>query len=148
MNDVSWFFLSMKRRMCFFFNNGRYTVDAELELIKLVCCGSKKQEIHCLSKKIMKFTTDLYISSTIPGNYLLNGRLDFQGTGFGFQQLWVSKPHLTPYPARNFHRPYDQGLFTILKGSNHLLRMVMEPKYYAEKVMGHSNHQLRIWLDA
>ena len=24
----------------------------------------------------------------------------------------------------------------------------MEPKYYAEKVIGHPNHQLRIWLDA
>ena len=30
----------------------------------------------------------------------------------------------------------------------HLLRMVMEPKYYAEDVIGHPNHQLRIWLDA
>ena len=30
----------------------------------------------------------------------------------------------------------------------HLLRMVMEPKYYAEKVIGHPNHYLRIWLDA
>ena len=24
------------------------------------------------------------------------------------------------------------------------LKMVMEPKYYAEKVIGHPNHQLRI----
>ena len=27
-------------------------------------------------------------------------------------------------------------------GSNHLLRMVMEPKYYAEEVIGHPNHHL------
>ena len=27
-------------------------------------------------------------------------------------------------------------------GSNHLLRMVMEPKYFAEKVIGHPNHPL------
>ena len=29
--------------------------------------------------------------------------------------------------------------------SNHLLRMVVEPKYYAEEVIGHLNHHLRIW---
>ena len=28
------------------------------------------------------------------------------------------------------------------------LRMVMEPNYYAEEMIGHPNHQLRIWLDA
>ena len=33
-------------------------------------------------------------------------------------------------------------------GSNHLLRMAMKPKYYAEEVMGHPNRYLRIWLDA
>ena len=26
--------------------------------------------------------------------------------------------------------------------------MVMEPKYYAEEVIGHPNHHLRIWLDS
>ena len=26
--------------------------------------------------------------------------------------------------------------------------MVMEPKYFAEEVIGHPCHQLRIWLDA
>ena len=30
----------------------------------------------------------------------------------------------------------------------HLLRMVMEPKNYAEEVIGHPNHSLTIWLDA
>ncbi len=30
--------------------------------------------------------------------------------------------------------------------SNHLLRMAMESKYYAEEVIGHPNHHLRIWL--
>ena len=28
------------------------------------------------------------------------------------------------------------------------LRMVMEPKYYAEEAMIYTNHLLRIWLDA
>ena len=28
------------------------------------------------------------------------------------------------------------------------LRMVMEPKYCAEEVIGHANHHLRIWLDS
>ena len=27
---------------------------------------------------------------------------------------------------------------------NHLLRMVVEPKYFAEEVIGHPNHHLRI----
>ena len=30
------------------------------------------------------------------------------------------------------------------QGSNHLLRMVMEPEYYSEEVIRHPNHQLRI----
>ena len=29
---------------------------------------------------------------------------------------------------------------------DHLLRMVMEPEYYAEKVIGHPNHPLTRWL--
>ena len=32
--------------------------------------------------------------------------------------------------------------------SNHLLRMVMEPIYYAEEVILYTKHLLRIWLDA
>ena len=32
-------------------------------------------------------------------------------------------------------------------GSNHLLRMVMEPKYLAEEVIIHPNHHLTMWLD-
>ena len=30
----------------------------------------------------------------------------------------------------------------------HLLKIVMKPEYYAEKVIGHPNHHLRIWLDS
>ena len=42
-----------------------------------------------------------------------------------------------------------KGIFALQKknkGSNHLLRMRMEPKYYAEKVIEqHLNHSLTIW---
>ena len=38
--------------------------------------------------------------------------------------------------------------YTSLGILTHLLRMVMEPKYCAEEVIGHPNHHLRIWLDA
>jgi len=38
--------------------------------------------------------------------------------------------------------------YTILPiGSNHLLRMVLEPKYLSEEVIKHPNHYLTRWLD-
>ena len=39
-------------------------------------------------------------------------------------------------------------LFLALGIQSPKLGMVMEPKYHAQEVIGHPNHQLRIWLDA
>ena len=36
----------------------------------------------------------------------------------------------------------DLDLSNNLQGSNHLLTMVMEPKFLAEEVIGHPNHPL------
>ena len=49
-------------------------------------------------------------------------------------------------------RPYLLGRNVALgelypQGSNHLLRMVMEPKYLATEVIIHPNHHLTRWLD-
>ena len=37
------------------------------------------------------------------------------------------------------------GMILQVEILDHRLRMVMEPKYYAEEVIGHPNRDLRIW---
>ena len=82
----------------------------------------------------IEFKGALYLpwSSNIGVNYSITGKLPWicgESTSRSSQQvIFCSFPKI----------PY---------GSNHLLRMVVEPKYYVEKVIGHPNHQLRIWLD-
>ena len=57
---------------------------------------------------------------------------------------------MSSWPQRNWGNFLVDKVWekTMPLGSNNLLRMVMEPKYYAEEVIGHPNHHLRIWLDS
>ena len=50
--------------------------------------------------------------------------------------------------GREWHtQPYYVIYIILPIGSNHLLRMVMEPKYPSEEVIKHPNHYLTRWLD-
>ena len=54
-----------------------------------------------------------------------------------FVGRWPWPHDMITKKEQEFNRWLLSSTFNQPKGSNHLLRMVMEPKYYAEKVIGH-----------